>query len=119
MEVCDDVILGSVTQGNNIFRSDDYGVTWSILDTPFDNGFVTKLSYIDGAVIVVGFGGKIFRSSDKGLTWGSLIPNLFRGEDYIKTIVTVNNTSIAVGDNGNIAKSTDNGLTWTVADRPI
>ena len=73
---------------------------------------------IDDIIVAIGSTGNVSRSLDEGLTWGSLIPNLFRGEDYIKTIVTVNNTSIAAGDNGNIAKSTDNGLTWTVADRP-
>lgn len=99
--------------GSHIFRSTDYGLTWSVVD---DGLYVQykAVCYLGNGVCLMSAcdrGAIIFRSEDYGLTW-SISSDEYTGYDSFKQIEYLGDgVCLAVGDN--IIRSIDNGLTWS------
>lgn len=54
------------------YRSDDGGLTWIELPSPYDGSFFGTLPIGEGTVLLFGLRGHLFRSSDQGMTWQAL-----------------------------------------------
>jgi photosystem II stability/assembly factor-like uncharacterized protein len=60
------VILG---EAGTILASDDNGVAWTPVPSPYKGSLFGGLVANDGAVVAFGMRGRIYRSTDKGRTW--------------------------------------------------
>jgi photosystem II stability/assembly factor-like uncharacterized protein len=58
-----------MAEAGTVFRSDDQGFTWQVLDPPYDGSFFGGLPLSDGSLLVFGLRGNMFRSWDAGETW--------------------------------------------------
>jgi photosystem II stability/assembly factor-like uncharacterized protein len=56
-------------EGGGIFRSEDSGRTWQLVQTENKGSFWTGAHLSDGTVLVAGMRGHVFRSEDRGRTW--------------------------------------------------
>jgi photosystem II stability/assembly factor-like uncharacterized protein len=60
------VILG---EAGTILVSDDNGVAWTAVPSPYKGSLFGGLVADDGALVAFGMRGRIYRSTDKGRTW--------------------------------------------------
>jgi photosystem II stability/assembly factor-like uncharacterized protein len=58
-----------MAEAGTVFRSDDQGLTWQVLNPPYDGSFFGGLPLADGSLLVFGLRGNMFRSWDGGETW--------------------------------------------------
>jgi len=58
-----------MAEAGTVFRSDDQGFTWQVLDPPYDGSFFGGLPLSDGSMLVFGLRGNMFRSWDAGESW--------------------------------------------------
>jgi photosystem II stability/assembly factor-like uncharacterized protein len=58
-----------VAEAGIVFRSDDRGWTWTMLDPPYDGSFFGGLSLDDGSFTGFGLRGNMFRTWDGGASW--------------------------------------------------
>ena len=56
-------------EAGHIYRSDDAGVSWIALPSPYSGSFFGALALSNDDVLVFGLRGNLFRSSDAGNTW--------------------------------------------------
>lgn len=111
------------TLGGNIFRSVNFGVTWSsIAGNPISVTSLRTLTYLgnNGVAIVCDNNGNVYRSTNFGVTWAGvagnpIAPSAIRASAYGDNRVTL------IGDNnGNVYRSTDFGITWAgIAGNPV
>ena len=98
------VIAGDGSIGN-IYRSTDFGLTWSTGISVTGSSTIFALTYAGNGIVIAGDGnnGNIYRSTDFGLTWSTAIPVGSR----IFTLTYAGNGIIIAGDfdNGNIYRS--------------
>jgi len=111
--------------GNGIWRTTDYGKTWT--DTGFSIAGLTHaygLAYIGNGICLAGFGdsGYLARSVDYGKTWVSLgqYGTLSRIYDFV---YLGNGIVLAAGGSSTantavVLRSTDYGATWSTAYTP-
>lgn len=59
-------------EAGNLFRSDDAGVSWQRLDSPYDGSFFGLISDSQGRLITYGLRGHAFRSDDAGDSWSAI-----------------------------------------------
>jgi photosystem II stability/assembly factor-like uncharacterized protein len=116
------VIVGA---GFEIFRSTDYGFTWSNLGAiSFGGSSINSLLYLGNGIVVFSDGNShIFRSTDFGLTWtdlGAVAGAVPVASSYLGSRIALFGDVI-----GNIFRSTaiapaNAGLTWSsIAGNPI
>jgi photosystem II stability/assembly factor-like uncharacterized protein len=58
-----------MAEAGTVFRSDDQGLTWQVLNPPYDGSFFGGLPLSDGSLLVFGLRGNMFRSWDGSETW--------------------------------------------------
>ncbi len=96
-----------------IYRSDDYGATWSLINNTFANkDLYTGASY-STAIYVFGATGSGWKSNDFGVTWTSLTD--FNGAATNNPLGSSSNSSggiYVVDSSGAVYASSDNGSTW-------
>lgn len=124
---------GTIFIANNggLSRSDDGGITFSLLTTPFAGILISDLKIATDNILYVGLQkGKIYRSDDpKGSKWTDItIPNAEQGYSMIglapstsgasQIIYSVIASSTNNALNRTIAKSIDAGRTWTQIPTP-
>lgn len=106
------IIMGD--GAGHIFRSVDYGNTWTDLGviSPAFSGFNPKSSvYLGNGIAIIGDDdGRVFRSTDFGFTWTNLG---FITTGSIPTVYLGNGIAIIADFAGIIYRSTDFGLTWS------
>ena len=56
-------------EAGTIYRSDDGGVTWKTLPSPYDGSFFGSLPIGEDAALVFGLRGHVFRTEDGGQSW--------------------------------------------------
>lgn len=124
---------GWIAAGNapraRVFRTDDYGVTWSAADVPVAAGEaagLTSISMLD-ARTGTAFGGdltvadtrmdNVARTTDGGRTWTALPPLRMLGAAYggVHIPDTDGRALLAVGPGG-VDASLDGGQTWRTVD---
>lgn len=104
-----------VTDGPNLQRSIDNGVTWAQIDAGFGAHDVYAVaSGGNGVWIAVGNAGKIRRSADNGQTWVPIDHGMsMLNSTALKSIATDRNGVWVITAGGYLLRSTNNGLTWT------
>ncbi|GAH71549.1 unnamed protein product, partial [marine sediment metagenome] len=68
------IVLSGTHPTGRIFRSIDYGLTWTDLGRQVAETHIHSLAYLENGIALAGTepNGKIFRSIDYGLTWTDL-----------------------------------------------
>jgi photosystem II stability/assembly factor-like uncharacterized protein len=56
-------------EAGTVFRSDDQGRSWTVLNPPYDGSFFDGVLLSDGSLLVFGLRGNMFRTWDAGATW--------------------------------------------------
>ncbi len=105
------VVLAGDDADGSIYRSTNYGLTWSA-GIPTGGIAVRSLIYVGNGVVLAGDeknGGSIYRSTDYGLTWdaGTVVNGFVISFTYVGNGVVLAGTST-----GYVYRSTDYGLTW-------
>lgn len=111
------------TLGGNIFRSINFGLTWTgVAGNPISATSLRTLTYLgnNGTAIAGDDNGNVFRSTNFGVTWAGvagnpIAPASIRASTYIDNGVAI------IGDiSGNVFRSINFGVAWAgVAGNPI
>lgn len=99
-----------------VFRSEDSGRNWKLVQTDNKGSFWTGLALRDGSLLVAGMRGHIYRSSDRGLSWKEVpdvtqqsLTSMVQGEDGAVHLV---------GMAGAMVTSKDQGQSFVASVRP-
>lgn len=112
------------TYNGKIFKTNDKGVTWTVVQSPYNSGAMTgttsnsmghfTLEDANTAYMVEYFSGKLHKTTDGGVTWTDLGKTETGTSDY--NILKIPNSDVLLAS-GQITKYTlDKGLTWTKID---
>jgi hypothetical protein len=110
-------LFAGVDGGGSLYRSTDYGVTWSSIAGTSGKNWFSITSNIDGTkVAAVDRGGDIWTSTDSGSTWTQRSVGAVRdwesiasSSDGVKLVAVASNGN----NNGFIYTSSDSGATWS------
>ncbi|HSC76208.1 MAG TPA: YCF48-related protein [Pseudomonadales bacterium] len=99
-------------EAGHIYRSDDGGLHWSLLDSPDpENGSFFAINVISGdQVFVSGLRGAMYRSVDRGHSWKQVSESLHKNMNSV--YFAGNDTVLAVGNDGAFLRSRDGGRTF-------
>ena len=109
--------LWIAAEGGLLFRSEDAGVSWESLASPYPaSWFGISRSSHSGVLLVFGLRGNVFRSTDSGDSWQpaatdsrrSLSGGTFLGDDH----------AVLVGSVGEILMSSDGGRSFVSRPMP-
>jgi photosystem II stability/assembly factor-like uncharacterized protein len=108
-----------VAESGTLARSDDGGVTWTAMVSPYQGSYFGATVTKDGALLVYGMRGNVYRTTDVGATWQKI--------ELGTTVSLMNGRQLAdgrillVGNTGLLAVSNDDGQTlalhWSPAGR--
>lgn len=94
-----------------LYRSDDAGLTWKRLPSPYRGSYFGILRLPDNGLLIFGLRGKIYRSKDLGMTWS---PVRAESQSSLLGGAAPGNGHVAlVGHDGTALISKDNGKTFT------
>lgn len=65
-------LLFVAAEAGGIFRSEDNGATWRLIQTDNKGSFWTGLALRDGSLLMAGLRGHLYRSVDLGLSWRAI-----------------------------------------------
>ena len=110
-------LFAGVDGGGSLYRSTDFGVTWSVIAGTSGKNWFSIASNIDGTkVVAVDRGGDIWTSTDSGSTWIQRSVGAVRewesiapSSDGVKLVAVASNGN----NNGYIYTSSDSGATWS------
>jgi hypothetical protein len=102
----------AVVNGGQIYRSIDYGVTWTAVDSNrnWQGVSVSRTGQYQTAIVT---SGQIYRSTDYGVTWTAVETN--RAWNGI-SISSDGQYQTAVVSGGQIYRSIDYGITWSAVE---
>lgn len=110
-------VLWLVGEAATLARSEDGGVTYTAVPSPYTGSFFGIVTARDGALVIFGMRGNVFRSADNGATWQKI--------DLGGTTVSLNGGRVLsdgrivlVGNSGLVVESADNGQTFTLQWSP-
>jgi len=109
--------LGGFPAGrSNLYRSIDYGVTWTDLGRPIDESRISCFAYLGWGIVVAGTwtpDGKIIRSVDYGQTWTD--EGQLAAESGVPSLVSLGGGVALAGTspNRNIYRTIDYGDNWS------
>ncbi|MCK9578054.1 bacterial Ig-like domain-containing protein [bacterium] len=112
---------------NTIYKSTDYGVSWTKLTTPYSGGVYGLWARIatssDASRIYTAAyqevppasGGRLFTSTNQGSSWTELRPNGDAGYGWIVLNTSTDGSRVYAGSfQGNLYTSSDYGNSWTL-----
>jgi len=107
-------LFAGVDGGGSLYRSTDFGVTWSAIAGTSGHNWFSIASNIDGTkVAALDYGSDIWTSSDSGSTWSS---HRVGGAGHNWGAIASSSSGtrlVAVSGDGHIATSSDSGDTWS------
>ncbi len=103
-------------EAGTIYRSDDVGLTWTSLPSPYEGSFFGTLPLGGDTVLLFGLRGHLFRSEDAGESW----QQIDSGTVAMLTcgLLAKDGTVIIAGQEGTLLFSSDGGLGFTLRPRP-
>ena len=103
-------------ESGSIFRSEDGGRHWKVVQTDNKGSFWTGKMMADGSLVAAGMRGHVYRSDDKGLSWQEIASGT---QQSITEIIQHEGGVIAlVGNSGVVLSSTNSGRSFAVSLRP-
>ncbi len=105
-------------EAGQIYRSDDHGLHWRPVPTPYHGSWFGAQVLGSDRIVVVGLRGHMFHSTDGGLTWSAIITNTTAGLTSIQSLpsgewlVTGHEGVLLIGD-----ESSHNTTLTTLPDR--
>jgi photosystem II stability/assembly factor-like uncharacterized protein len=100
-------------EAGQIYRSDDAGVSWRTLPSPYAGSLFGLLPLGGDSLLVFGLRGHLFRSDDGGASWQRAQGT---GTAMLTDAVRVDaDTLAAIGLSGTVLRSRDGGLNWALA----
>jgi photosystem II stability/assembly factor-like uncharacterized protein len=101
--------LFMVAESGTLARSDDGGMSWTQLASPYEGSYFAALTTRSGALLAFGMRGNVFRTTDLGATWQKIpldtTASLMSGSQLADGRV------LLVGNSGLLALSNDDGQT--------
>ena len=105
-------------EAGQLYRSDDGGMSWVTLPSPYAGSFFGLLPLDGDALLAFGLRGNLFRSDDAGVSWRAVASG---ATAMLTDAVRVGASQLAlVGLSGSVLISGDGGASWTLrqqADR--
>jgi len=103
-------------EAGTIYRSDDDGLTWASLPSPYEGSFFGTLPLGGDELLLFGLRGHLFRSEDAGESWQPI-------ESGTEAMLTCglrlrDGTVIVAGQEGTLLFSADGGHGFTLRARP-
>jgi len=90
-----------------LFRSEDAGASFEVIETPYEGTFFGALDLPDGALLAFGLRGNVWRSADGGIDWERID---LRQSVTISAGHRMSDGALLLGDeSGRLLRSTDNG----------
>jgi uncharacterized repeat protein (TIGR02543 family) len=110
-------LYAGVDDGGSLYRSTDFGVTWSVIADTSGKNWFSIASNIDGTkVAAVDRGGHIWTSTDSGSTWTQRSVGAVRNWESIASS-SDGSKLVAVASNGDsngfIYTSSNSGVSWS------
>ena len=103
-------------ESGSIFRSDDTGRTWKVIQTDNKGSFWTGKALTDGGLLIAGMRGHIYRSDNKGVAWKEIVSGT---QQSLTGIAQHNDGSVTViGNSGVVLNSKDGGRSFAITTRP-
>tara|TARA_R110002072_G_scaffold14582_3_gene60111 strand:+ start:3538 stop:4560 length:1023 start_codon:yes stop_codon:yes gene_type:complete len=102
-------------EAGNIYRSDDSGVSWIALTSPYIGSFFGVLPLNGDSVLAFGLRGHLFRSNDAGESWQEI--KTPTQEMLTNGIITTAGEIYITGLGGTILKSIDDGLSFLLVEQ--
>ncbi|MFA6311683.1 MAG: YCF48-related protein [Sterolibacterium sp.] len=103
-------------EAGGVFRSEDSGRNWKLVQTDNKGSFWTGLALRDGSLLLAGMRGHIYRSGDRGLSWQE-VPGI--PQQSLTSIIQAADDSVnLVGMSGLVVTSKDQGQTFVTKVRP-
>jgi len=97
-------------EAGNIYRSDDHGITWRALPSPYEGSFFGILPLGKDSLLLFGLRGHIFRSNDMGESWQSVSGQSIA---MLTSAIKLGGSEVVlVGSSGEILLSEDQGHTF-------
>jgi photosystem II stability/assembly factor-like uncharacterized protein len=114
-----DGTLWLVAESGTIARSDDRGITWLQVASPYEGSFFGALETRDKALLVYGMRGNVYRTADLGVTWQKIETGTTASLMSARQLA--DGRVLLVGNVGLLAQSRDDGrsfeLHWSPASR--
>ncbi len=109
-------ILYMPAEAGMIYRSDDGGLTWQELPSPYEGSFFGLVPLDDRGILLFGLRGHLYRSDDGGQTWEPLET----GTTAMLTdgLVLEDGTVVITGLGGVILVSRDGGRSFQLRQQP-
>lgn len=101
---------------NGIFRSDDGGATWSLVQS--GHYYDIEFNTANADVVYSTDNSSLYRSLDGGQTWSQLYQGLCTGRISIATTAANDNVIYALCETGTFYRSNDGGLSFTQPGSP-
>ena len=99
-------------EAGRLYRSDDAGITWAELPSPYDGSFFGILPLDGDALLAYGLRGHLYRSEDGGNAWQQVSVST---EAMLNDAVRLPTDGVAVvGLSGALLLSTDGGKTFAL-----
>ena len=116
-----DAGLFIVGEMGSMFRSKDWGLSWELLEGPYEGSLFGAVSSRKAEhLIVYGLRGHIFRSTDFGDTWSEIKIQTESGNlqfGLADGTVLDNGDLLVVGHGGTVLRSVNDGQSFTVFNR--
>jgi photosystem II stability/assembly factor-like uncharacterized protein len=101
--------LFMVAESGTLARSDDGGITWTAITSPYEGSFFGAVTARDGALIAFGMRGNVYRTVDVGATWQKV--ELDTKVSLMAGRLLADGRVLLVGNTGLLAVSKDDGQT--------
>lgn len=115
------VVLAGTSGEGEMYRSIDYGETWTQSNTGFITSQVQQVYslYAHNGAIYAGAFNALYKSVDLGQTWTNIYAGIYPGGS-ISGITSIGNDIYVVDDNNaGVYKSTNNGASWANINNTI
>ena len=99
-------------EAGHLYRSDDAGVTWRQLGSPYEGSFFGVLPMNGDVLLAFGLRGRLYRSEDAGVSWQKLASGTLAMLDGGARLGE--SGLVIVGLGGVVLTSPDGGHTWAL-----